>query len=239
MDATTVPDACLAAGQGSRASADEGLEAIASLAQGAGAFNLGVFGGTFDPIHQGHLACAEMARDACGLDRVLFVVAPRPWMKQQQRLADAGMRLEMCRLAVAGNPAFEASSLELERPGVTYTSDTLRILRGALPGSVRLFFVIGADSLETLPGWRDADALASLATFVCVTRPGRPDDERLLERARARGFRVEWVDAPLLDISSSEVRRRVSEGKSVRYLVPDAVLDRIEEDGLYAGGEDG
>ncbi len=226
MDATTVPGACLAAGQGSCASADEGLEAIASLAQGAGAFNLGVFGGTFDPIHQGHLACAEMARDACGLDRVLFAVAP-------------GMRLEMCRLAVAGNPAFEASSLELERPGVTYTSDTLRILRGALPGSVRLFFVIGADSLETLPGWRDADALASLATFVCVTRPGRPDDERLLERARARGFRVEWVDAPLLDISSSEVRRRVSEGKSVRYLVPDAVLDRIEEDGLYAGGEDG
>lgn len=235
-----------ATGQGERdlaamraeVSACKAIEAVAALAKEGESFRLGVMGGTFDPVHQGHLACAEMARDACGLDRVLFMVAPRPWMKSQQRMADAGRRLAMCRLAVAGNPSFDVSALELERPGLTYTSDTLRALREWLPESVDLFFVIGADTLETLPKWHEADALAAMATFVCVARPGHPDGGRLLERARASSFDVEWVDAPLLDISSSEVRRRVREGATIRYLVPDAVRAYIEEHGLYAGGED-
>ena len=215
---------------------DEALQKVVRVAEAYGCARLGVMGGTFDPVHMGHLACAEMARDACGLDEVLFMVAPRPWMKNGRDIADVGARIDMCRLAVEGNPSFSVSTLEARRQGKTYTSDTLRELRAMLPDEVRLFFIIGADTLTTLPGWHEREQLARLATFVCVARPGRDDGAGLLAAARAKGFDVEWVDAPLLDISSSEVRRRVREGDTVRYLVPDAVRGYIERHGIYGGG---
>lgn len=190
-------------------------------------------GGTFDPIHTGHLACAEMARGACGLDGVLFMVAARPSLKQEQAVSDAADRLAMCRLAIAGEAAFEVSPLEADRPGITYTADTLRALRGHYPSCVELCFIIGADSLETLPEWRDAPDLAGLASFICVSRPGRFDEGGLITAARDAGFRIEHVSAPLLDISSSEIRRRTARGEAIRYLVPPRVADYIGENGLY------
>lgn len=218
---------------------DDPLQKVVRMAEVYGCARLGVMGGTFDPVHMGHLACAEMARDACGLDEVQFMVAPRPWMKGGRDIADVEARIDMCRLAVEGNPAFSVSTLEAGREGKTYTSDTLRELRAMLPDEVQLFFIIGADTLSTLPGWHEQEQLARLATFVCVARPGREDSAALLAAARAKGFDVEWVDAPLLDISSSDVRRRVREGDTVRYLVPDAVRDYIERHGIYGGGERG
>ena len=197
---------------------------------------LGVMGGTFDPVHTGHLACAQMALDACGLDGVLFMVAPRPWMKQGQDLADAEARVDMCRLATEGNASFAVSSMEVRREGKTYTSDTLRALREALPDAASLSFIIGADTLKTLPGWHEADELARLATFVCVSRPGGSGCKKLLARAQKKGFAIRWVDAPLLDISSSEVRNRLAQEETVRYLVPDPVLEYIHAHALYGGG---
>lgn len=197
---------------------------------------LGVMGGTFDPVHTGHLACAEMAADACGLDAVAFMVAPNPSLKRHQATAPAEDRLAMVRLAVADNPRFDASALEMARPGVTYTADTLRTLRGHYPENVELFFIVGADSLATLPRWHDAEALKDLATFVCVSRPGRFDADELLEGCRRAGFSIESVTAPLLDISSSELRRRVGKGEAIRYLAPLAVCAYVDAHGLYREG---
>lgn len=199
---------------------------------------LGIMGGTFDPVHLGHLACAEMARDAFGLDAVLFVVAGRPSLKQDRALAPARDRLRMCQLAVADNVAFEVSALEVERTGITYTADTLRALRAHYPAQVRLSFIAGADSLETLPAWHEADAVAALARILCVSRPGASDVDALVQRARQAGFTVELLDAPLLDISSSEIRRRVGAGRSIRYLTPLPVCGYIAAHGLYAEGQE-
>lgn len=200
---------------------------------------LGIMGGTFDPVHLGHLACAEMARDAFGLDAVLFVAAGRPSLKQHRALAPAHDRLRMCQLAVSDNAAFEVSALEVERAGITYTADTLRALRAHYPANVRLSFIVGADSLETLPAWHEADAVAELARILCVTRPGASDTSALVKRARQAGFTVELLDAPLLDISSSEIRRRVRAGRSIRYLTPLSVCSYIAAQGLYAEGQEG
>lgn len=198
---------------------------------------LGIMGGTFDPVHLGHLVCAEMARDAFQLDGVVFMVAARPSLKQQRAVSGVDARLDMCRLAIADNPAFDASALEAQRPGITYTADTLRALRTHYPANVELSFIIGADSLETLPSWHDAAAVAALARFLCVARPGTPDAEARARAARADGFAVDLLDAPLLDISSSEIRRRVRAGQSIRYLAPLAVCDYIAARGLYAERE--
>lgn len=200
---------------------------------------LGIMGGTFDPVHTGHLACAEMAMDACGLDAIIFMVAANPSLKQRATLASPQERLEMVRLAIAGNNRFDASDLELRREGVTYTSDTLRLLRAHFPECVELLFIIGADTLKTLPAWHEADALRDRAKFVCVDRPGREDAVELLCEARQQGFSIQWVDAPLLDISSSELRHRVSEGQTIRYLVPQAVRAYIEGRSLYKGDAHG
>lgn len=197
---------------------------------------LGIMGGTFDPVHTGHLACAEMAMDACGLDGVIFMVAANPSLKQLQTVASPEERLEMVRLAVAANERFDVSDLELMREGVTYTSDTLRQLRAHYPEHVELAFIIGADSLTTLPQWHEAEVVKELATIVCVSRPGRFDEDELLQSCRDQGFRIEHVCAPLLDISSSELRQRVAASQSIRYLAPDAVCRFVQERGLYAEG---
>lgn len=195
---------------------------------------LGVMGGTFDPIHQGHLHCAESARAACGLDAVAFMPAFLPNFKRGAVRASALDRVAMCRLAVASNPAFRVSGLEIDRGEVTYTVDTLRELRDALPKGAEVTFILGADSLATLMRWHDAESLPALASFAAVARPGCEIDPALLARLADAGFDVRVVEVAGLDVSSTEVRRRLERGESVRYLVPEPARRYIEERGLYA-----
>lgn len=194
---------------------------------------LGIMGGTFDPIHIGHLACAEQVREAYGLDAVVFVPAGNPVFKQDRQVTRAGDRLEMCQLAVASNPAFDVSALEIERGGATYTVDTLRALRAFYPDNVELFFITGADAVAKISRWRESDEVARLARFIAVTRPGYnlgADVRRELEEGP---FSVDFLEITALSVSSSDLRRRVGEGKSIRYLTMSCVFDYIAEQGLY------
>ncbi len=194
---------------------------------------LGLYGGTFDPIHLGHLILAEACREACGLDRVWFVVAGAPPHKPGGR-TDVGHRLEMARLAVAGNPAFEVSEIETRRPGPHYSVETLEAVARERPED-ELFFLIGADSLVDLPHWREPGKILRLATLVVANRPGFepppfdvPPDARPIRR----------VTIPPIGIASHEVRRALLEGRSVRYQVPRAVEAYIDAHGLYRAGSD-
>jgi nicotinate-nucleotide adenylyltransferase len=195
---------------------------------------LGLFGGTFDPIHLGHLILAESCREALGLDRVWFVVAGAPPHKPggPSPVAD---RLEMARIALAGHPAFEASEIEASGPGPHYSFATLERVRAERPED-ELFFLIGGDSLADLPGWRRPERIAELATIVVVGRPGAaespapaPGDPGGFDLAA----RVRRVESPLIEIASSDLRRRVAEGRSIRYRVPRGVEAYIGERGLY------
>ena len=211
---------------------DAAVEAVAERARAGELACLGIMGGTFDPIHLGHLVCAEEAREALGLDAVLFMPTGRPAFKLDREVAPGEARLRMCRAAVAGNPAFAVSALEVERPGITYAADTLRALHEALPG-VELVFIVGADAALTLPRWRESAELARLATFAAATRPGFELGEEALRDLRERGFDIRPFAVTALDVSSSELRRRVAEGRTICYLVPEAVREIIEEEQLY------
>lgn len=210
---------------------------FAHLPEGAAdPIRLGIMGGTFDPIHLGHLACAEMARDACALDGVIFLPAGNPSFKRDVQIAPAQDRLTMCEIAVADDPHFAVSSLEVEREGVTYTVDTLEALHDRYGDALALSFIIGTDSLLMLSKWRSARRLSELAEFVCVARPGYMADEAMLAELRDMGFLIRMVEAPLLDISSSEIKRRIRARQSVRYLAPLKVCEYIESKGLYMDG---
>ncbi len=192
---------------------------------------LGLYGGTFDPIHLGHLILAEACREACGLDRVWFVVAGAPPHKPGGR-TDVAHRLEMARLAVAGNPTFEVSEIETRRPGPHYSVETLEAVRLERPED-DLFFLIGADSLVDLPHWKGPDRIMRLASLVVANRPGFeppvpdvPPDARPIHR----------VAIPPIGIASHEIRRRLLDGRTVRYQVPRAVEAYIEAHRLYRPG---
>ena len=192
---------------------------------------LGVFGGTFDPIHLGHLILAEGCRESCGLDRVWFVVAGAPPHKPGDRTAVAD-RLEMARIAVAGHAAFEVSEIEARRPGPHYSVETLETIAAERPGD-GLFFLIGADSLVDLPFWRQPGRIAELATLVVVNRPGvaPPPTPDLGPGARP----LMHVTIPPIGIASHDLRARMAEGRSVRYQVPRGVEAYIAARGLYRG----
>ena len=185
---------------------------------------VGIFGGTFDPVHVGHLAIAHAALESVPLDQVLFVPARRAPLKEHGPVAGEADRLAMLELAVAGEPRFAVSRIELERDGPSYTVDTL----DALAGADALFLILGGDALAALPRWKDADRIAELATLVVAERPGAP--ERAVNRWSAS---VVAFDAPRLDISSRELRARAARGRSLRYLVPEPVWRHIEARGLY------
>ena len=197
-------------------------------------YRLGIMGGTFDPIHYGHLVTAEQAREALDLDLVLFMPAGRPAFKLDEDVSDAEDRYAMTILATAANSAFDASRFEIDREGVTYTIDTLRALRKYYPDNVKLFFITGADAILDLATWHDAEGMAKLATFIAATRPGYDIDQ-----ARARltnsgvAFDVRYIEIPALAISSTNIRERVSRGKSVRYLTSESVIGYIRKNGLY------
>lgn len=190
---------------------------------------LGVLGGSFDPIHVGHLRAAENARAALGLDQVAFVPAFKSPHKPAPQ-ASGRDRYAMACLATAGHEQFDVLDLELERVGESYTVDTLLALRAARPQD-ELFLIVGSDSLATLPSWRAAGQLFELATLAVVSRPGEPArDTRPLAAA---GARLVSAEGPGLLVSSREVRERVRQGASVRYLVPEGVRDYIAKRGLY------
>lgn len=189
---------------------------------------IGIMGGTFDPIHHGHLVAAEEVRYAFRLDKVVFVPAGRPWQKDERGVTPAELRYEMTKRAVEGEPSFEVSHMEIDRSGPTYTIDTLRGYRACAP-EAELFFITGADAISQILSWKDADDALELATFVAVTRPAH-DLSDIGPRVRER---VEILEIPALAISSTDIRRRVAEGRPVRYLVPDAVARFIDEHGLY------
>ncbi|HEX6596821.1 MAG TPA: nicotinate-nucleotide adenylyltransferase [Acidimicrobiales bacterium] len=190
---------------------------------------LGVFGGTFDPVHVGHLVAAVNARHALALDRVLLVVANLPWQKSDRRLTPAEDRFAMVEAAVAGHAGLEASRVEIDRGGVSYTADTLETLAAEGPAR-QLFLVVGRDVGAEMGTWMRPDAVRRLATLVVVDRPDAP--EPVLDP----GWRVERVAIPLLQISASDLRRRVADGRPLDWLVPEPVMTIIRERGLYAGG---
>lgn len=208
-------------------------EALVRKAASGQAVRLGILGGTFDPIHFGHLYAAEQARQKASLDAVLVMPAGEPAFKQGERVSDAADRLAMCRLAVHDNPHFAASDLEVARPGVTHTSETLRQVREALPQVVSICFIVGADALASLRTWHESDRIAQLARIVAVSRPGCRVPVRQRDALAREGFRVTYVEAPSLPISSTAIREAAARGESVRYLTPLPVCDYLAQKGLY------
>ena len=200
---------------------------------------VGIFGGSFNPVHLAHLILAEYAREGRGLDRVVFMPANQPPHKPQEPLAPAQDRLEMLRLAIAHNPHFEVSAAELQRDGPSYTLVTMRETAKALGPDAELRLIVGSDSLHDLPNWWHADELIREVRIICLERPGFPLD-RLAELEECFGaeavaaVRDAVVTAPLLQVSSSDIRKRVAQGQSIRYLVPEAVREYIAARGLYA-----
>ena len=199
---------------------------------------IGVMGGTFDPIHHGHLVAAEEARWQFDLDRVVFVPTGQPWQKPVG-VSPAEDRYQMTVIATASNPAFTVSRLEIDHQGPTYTVDTLRRLRAQQPGDSRLFFITGADAVLQILTWKEPDQVLALSEFIAATRPGF-DLASLVDQLPDAAGRVHRMDIPSLAISSSDLRGRVARGAPIRYLVPDGVARYIHEHGLYrspAGGD--
>ncbi len=184
-------------------------------------------GGTFDPVHHGHLVAASEVASVFGLDEVVFVPTGRPWQKSEREVAAAEHRYLMTVVATAANPRFTVSRVDVDRDGPTYTIDTLRDLTAQRPGA-ELYFITGADALEQILTWKDSDELFSLAHFVGVTRPGHELDDAGLPAGR-----VSLMEVPAMAISSTDCRARVARGEPVWYLVPDGVVQYIAKHGLY------
>jgi nicotinate-nucleotide adenylyltransferase len=191
---------------------------------------IGVMGGTFDPIHNGHLVAGSEVAHRFGLDEVIFVPTGEPYQKESRAVSPAEDRYLMTVIATASNPRFSVSRVDIDRPGPTYTIDTLRELRDSDP-QADLYFITGADALAKMMTWHDVNELFSLAHFVGCTRPGH----RLTGAGLPDG-KVSLVEIPALAISSSECRARVAAGEPVWYLVPDGVVQYIAKRGLYARG---
>jgi nicotinate-nucleotide adenylyltransferase len=196
--------------------------------------SLGVLGGTFDPIHIGHLIVAEEARVELGLAEVLFVPAGQPWLKQGRDVTPAVHRVEMVRRAIADNPCFKLSTLEVDRPGPSFTVDTLTLLKDQPSSESSLFFILGRDTLVELPLWKRPGKVVQLCQLVVAPRIGSRDLRHLEEAIPGLLDKVIQLDMPLIGISSSEIRQRVARGLSIRYLVPPRVAKYITEQGLYS-----
>lgn len=194
---------------------------------------IGILGGSFNPPHVGHLVCAQEARDQLGLERVLLMPAREPPHKEIAQDPGPRARLDMCRLAAGGDPGLGVCAIELEREGPSYTVDTLRLLHEREPGD-ELTFIVGGDMAETLPSWREPREVLRLARMAVTGRDERSARE-LAERLAALhdGSRVLFFEMPRLDVSSTDLRRRVAQGRPIRHLVPDAVADEIAARGWY------
>jgi len=190
---------------------------------------VGILGGTFDPVHEGHLAVADFVLHALSLARVILVPAARPWMKEGEVVASPKDRLQMLELAISGRPGLEVSTVDVERPGAAYSVDTVADLKSRLDPDTELFFIVGADAAAEMDRWRDPEHLLRECTVVAVGRPGCP-----LARQGGAARRVMHLDGPDVDVSATDVRARLASGRSADGLTPPAVLDYIREHGLYA-----
>jgi nicotinate-nucleotide adenylyltransferase len=197
--------------------------------------SIGILGGTFDPIHLGHLLLAETTRETLALQQVLFVPAGDPPHKQAATKTAAHHRRTMVELGIIGNPCFELSLIDLERPGPHYTTDTVRLLRERHHLSPdECFFIIGGDSLVDLPTWHNAAELISLCRLAVSRRPGyQPDLSTLEKQLPGLSKRMDWVDMPVLGLEASTIRERVRAGRTIRYRVTETVCEYIESNGLY------
>jgi len=197
---------------------------------------IGILGGTFNPPHVAHLICAQEALEQLALDRVVFMPVGVPPHKEAPDDPGGEHRLEMCRLATAKDERFAVSRLEVDRGGRSYTVDTLRAIHESSPGD-DLTFIVGGDMAYSLPTWREPEAVLEMATMAVAERSGtrRADIEQRLAELGGRE-RVRFFDMPRVDISSSDVRRRVRDGRPIRYLVPDEVVSYIGAQGLYRAG---
>ncbi len=197
---------------------------------------LGILGGTFDPPHNGHLLIARAAKEQLRLDRVLFAPAGSQPLKQDQPVTPSPLRVEMVRLAIAGEPELELSRIDLDRPGPHYTVDLLEIASRQYPGA-QMWFIMGGDSLGDLLKWRDPRRLIELARLAVMRRPGFDPDWRALEAALPNlRARIDWIDVPPIDIAAHDIQRRVRAGESIEGLVPAAVARYIAEKRLYDEG---
>jgi nicotinate-nucleotide adenylyltransferase len=195
--------------------------------------NVGILGGTFDPIHIGHLVVAEEARIKVGFDEVLFVPARQPLLKPDRNITPANHRVEMVRRAITDNPYFKLCALEIERPGPSYTVDTLTMLRDQLGNEASLFFILGRDTLAELPSWKEPKRLVQLCSLVVAPRLGAKDLKHLETEIPGLLDKVIQLDMPVIGISSSGVRQRMARGLPIRYLVPTAVQEYITEQKIY------
>lgn len=188
---------------------------------------IGILGGTFNPIHNGHLIIAEQVRIKFGLSKVLFIPCNIPYHKKSIGLASAKHRLAMVKLAIKDNPYFEASDIEIKRGGLTYSIDTIRYLKNTYPAGTQFYFIIGVDSLPELPLWREIKTLAKLCRFVAIDRPG------FIRPKLKLSARISYLSYPLIDISSSRIRHSIKQRQSVKYLVPGSVQQYINKHKLY------
>lgn len=198
---------------------------------------LGVFGGSFDPVHFGHLLLAEACREQASLDRILFVPAAIPPHKRTQQRAPDQQRVEMLKLAIGGHEPFDVSTVEIDRGGVSYTVETLAAIQEQSPDA-QLFFLMGGDSLQDLPTWREPKTICDLSIPLVVRRSGalEPDYGALssiVDQCRLDEIRRHQVEMPIIELSSTEIRRRVAEGASIRFQLPRAVEQYIAANQLY------
>lgn len=193
---------------------------------------IGVLGGTFDPVHAGHLILGEAAREQLELDRVLFVPTGHSWRKPDREITPSEHRVAMSCLASADNATFRVSTVEVDRPGPSYTDVTLEAIGEQYAGA-DLFFILGRDALGDLPNWKAPTRIVKLATLAVAERVGREGTVPLSGALPGFEARLVAVRMPLIGISASDIRRRVAAGRSIRYLTPDAVAEYIEEHGLY------
>jgi len=197
--------------------------------------NIGVLGGTFDPIHNGHLIVAEEARARVNLAETLFVPAGQPWLKTDRPISAVEHRVEMVRLAIADKPYFKLSTVDIDRAGASYTIDTIADLQGQIGAEDELFLILGWDSLAELPQWHEPSRLITMCRLVVTPRPGYPRPKLKKLEASIPGIsqRVMVMDGPEIDISASLVRERVAKGLYVRHLVPEPVNRYIKQHKLY------
>jgi nicotinate-nucleotide adenylyltransferase len=205
--------------------------------KGDNKFNkIGIMGGTFDPIHYGHLAAAEAVRAGLGLDKVIFIPAGNPPHKQSHIITGSEHRYLMTVLATASNPNFEVSRIEVDKDEVTYTVDTIKDLRRIYGENTEIYFITGADAVLELMTWHKIQELLTLCRFIAVTRPGFDKQEleqKIREISSKYDGEIVFVEVPLMDISSTDIRERSGCGKPVKYLLPEAVEEYIDKNGLY------
>ena len=195
-----------------------------------------IMGGTFDPIHYGHLVTAEVVKHRLGVDKIMFIPTGRPAHKEGKKVVDNEIRYKMTCMATESNKDFVVSRIEIDRPGKTYSIDTVRELKKMFGPDKKFYFITGADAILDILKWRDPEELLKLCEFIAVTRPGYAKKDvldQIATIAQSYGGKINYYEVPSLDISSSDIRRRVKEGEPIKYLLPENVEKYIYDNGLY------